>query len=497
MNRAIRGRPIPGLPAAAFAAAILVAGLALSMTRGMTAAAPWALACISVFLTASLVGLRSELHWRDPLFVVGAFFLLYFLVGPTWRWIEGRPFFATLHAGRAYGPGFLALAAVWAGILGGFTVTFVAKPVPAPIRPTGKSLQALSALRRWGLALFLMGMLAIALTLMRGGPKPGLLGVLPYSFELSPHFGEGLGGYLMMMVDIWIVSFLCLLRGNQWRLSLSQIALLGIAVGVYMSYGFRYRFAALLVALPVILGAQPPAGRRLRSLAPWALLLFLAGFGAILGAIRGAVRQGDWEGSRQFTYRSAGESLVAETATTETFFMVLESVPERIPFAGLREPIMVALTMPIPRAVWPQKPDPDYLRIIAQAVGGTGAEDAGLAVPAFGEWYMMGGWPAMMLGSVLVGVGLALLRRWYCRRQGDPWSDVLFSVWLTFVVVFFHRGYLAQQLMIFAFLVGPALAGATLGRRHSVARRSVGMTLPQGRAVCHEDPMPRWECKKD
>lgn len=76
----------------------------------------------------------------------------------------------------------------------------------------------------------------------------------------------------------------------------------------------------------------------------------------------------------------------------------IDLVPRRQPFAYEKR-ILYTLCRPIPRVLWPEKPsDPGFV-----LDAGRGYEGTSLSASVIADWYVMLGWPTLILGALLFG----------------------------------------------------------------------------------------------
>lgn len=115
------------------------------------------------------------------------------------------------------------------------------------------------------------------------------------------------------------------------------------------------------------------------------------------------------------------------------------------------ESIITALTMPLPRSVFPWKPDAQYLRDANLRVLGT--LDHGAAYLNFVEGYLSFGW----LGIVFNGFSIGFLSRifWdnYRRNRKSIGAILFLSLYNSVLYMFISRGYLAQELVVFIYFI--------------------------------------------
>ncbi len=258
-------------------------------------------------------------------------------------------------------------------------------------------------------------------------------------------------GYILQALDlaipaIVILCFIDLSRGNISKRTLAIICLFG---ALYVIAGARYRLFCLLLGVGSVWFQCHPRKHKIAIML--ATLLFVipaAGAIGIIRTYRAGLKLDLLSGATLLDTVSRGFN---EASATVALGAVVESVPRLMDYVGLA-PVWVAVSQPIPRIIWPDKPVPDYLSVVAMSLG-PGAEFFGLALPFSGELYLMGGYFVLFLGAALV---FFVLERTFTRSlvRGDiPMASAIFL----FVPTLLSRGYLAQALTSFAFLVLPVL----------------------------------------
>ena len=138
-------------------------------------------------------------------------------------------------------------------------------------------------------------------------------------------------------------------------------------------------------------------------------------------------------------------------------------VPRFVPYVGAL-PFVYPFILPIPRFLWPGKPLPQQLATVGASIGTVESAGAGPAVPHFGEYYLAFGWPGIAVGMFLFGAASKWLWRWYRAAPDDPWRQAIFALNASMIFQAIIRGYLAQIVQEWCFIVLPAVVIATLAR---------------------------------
>lgn len=278
-------------------------------------------------------------------------------------------------------------------------------------------------------------------------------------------------GYILQALDlaipaIVILYFIDLSRG---RVSHETIVILFLVCGLYLVAGARYRLFCLLLGIgSVWLQCNPRKHKIFIMLGVLLLVIPAAGVIGIVRSYRAGLNFDLLGGATFLDMISRGFN---EASATVALGAVVEMVPRFMNYVGL-DPIWVAISQPIPRILWPDKPVPDYLSVVPMSLG-AGAEFFGLALPFSGELYLMGGYAALFVGAILAFFGLEMLFVRALARGDVPLASAIFL----FVPTLLSRGYLAQAVTSFAFLVIPVfLIGSKVGSRRARSLRALRST---------------------
>ena len=131
----------------------------------------------------------------------------------------------------------------------------------------------------------------------------------------------------------------------------------------------------------------------------------------------------------------------------------MSRVPLVLPYIGFT-PIINTLTFPIPSGLFPGKDSSGYLFNAYESVYGKVAS-TGAAIMNYGEYYLMGGWPVVILIFLLLGWLMRRLWNWFLWRRTESIAQVCYASGVTFLYVFISRGYMPQVAYTFAFVVLP------------------------------------------
>jgi hypothetical protein len=146
------------------------------------------------------------------------------------------------------------------------------------------------------------------------------------------------------------------------------------------------------------------------------------------------------------------------------------TVPAEIPYLH-GDSYLQVFVLPIPRALWPTKPNDDITAVITRF----DPDNSGFAFPAFGEAYANFGFIGVALCGVFLG-GVAELLHRRLARSLDLKGSVVAAVQSAVFLQLFSRGDLAPM---FTTYIGILVAAGYIGRRQSAVLAPV--TSPRRR----------------
>lgn len=220
---------------------------------------------------------------------------------------------------------------------------------------------------------------------------------------------------IWIMIFFWLIFVQFLIAGARWRIVVAMIALLA----TYYIY-------------PTIRKVN------IKFLLPLAIIVYL-GFSAMdLVRVRGAGINMSEASNLKYDDIKEGSN-----ENYDVYWFSLVSI-NRITQTGQHtyfKPILTAVLMPIPRSIFPWKPDAQYIFDLESSVDASG----GSAYLNFVESYFSFGW----IGVILFGWFLGWLSRvfwdFYDRNRGSISAIVSLGVYSGFCYVMVSRGYLAAS----------------------------------------------------
>jgi len=260
--------------------------------------------------------------------------------------------------------------------------------------------------------------------------------------------------YFNLSVNLFIPG-ICLMTAAWLRQRLHTTTLLCwflVSAGIYTSLGFRYRL--VLLVIPMLLLWFMARSKR----PPMALLaLFLTGFmviNSIIGSTRTYGRGLDLSLLEGRSVQDlTGDSGLGEQGVFFATAGVIHQAPELAPFVGAT-PLVSTLLFPIPRGLFPAKPEAEYVRDALDTLYGRIYSPGG-AFLNYAEYYLIAGWPSLIAMSMALGWLLRRLWNWFLWRQDEPFAQVIYLLSASYLYMVISRGYMPQVVMLFMFTVAP------------------------------------------
>jgi oligosaccharide repeat unit polymerase len=264
-------------------------------------------------------------------------------------------------------------------------------------------------------------------------------------------------GYLGSLTDIAGVSILVAVcagsLGRRGKPPVLLILLSLIATAFLVAGGERVRFVVPALAAGILWikirgGRRPLALRTLTLLAVGGLVIF----SAVVGVARG-------QGTRSFTVANLFTSQFVQGSD---LFSPLAGLTQTVPAQHdylWGSSYLEALYFPIPRAVWPAKPQGAILDVTA----GFANVSNGESFPEYGEMYANFGLPGVILGCLTFAAFLEWL--WIRFAESAARSRLfVYPVLIAVMLQIFTRDYAVSQLAgLLGFILGALVLQRVLG----------------------------------
>jgi hypothetical protein len=188
--------------------------------------------------------------------------------------------------------------------------------------------------------------------------------------------------------------------------------------------GLRYKMALLLGA--ILIAAFIYGKVDLRKV----LLSFFGGgivviFFAILTVTRNKFSGLDVDNLLAMDWDTFWYGLFAESNSIFGLMSALHNFGDRFEFVGIK-PLLEVFEQYIPRFIYPDKNLYGHLKDVAYGISyTTTSELSGTSLPFFGEYYTMGGWPAVILGCSVYSYFSWWLIFWLSKSSAGRWQSVI------------------------------------------------------------------------
>ncbi len=179
------------------------------------------------------------------------------------------------------------------------------------------------------------------------------------------------------------------------------------------------------------------------------ILLFIVVFGFI-AYVRGAPSLKGMSVNTDFllAFFMSSISLFKPTA------VLVYYIPHIHPYL-LGESFLYTFILPIPRLIWPQKPYPEFLKILWKATGG---RFFGYAVPNIGEYYANFGIAGVIVLMALLGFIFRYIYDTYKHNDKNQLILMGYSIFYFFIFQIVSRGYFPQVFVQSIYLFIPLLS---------------------------------------
>lgn len=401
---------------------------------------------IGVLLTVVMILLTN--YFKDyrqfwsPLTIIAIIFGYYCCLGPYQAVTTGDTYDRLINM-REYYPSALwgALISLWSYVLGFyFHGTSTHRIIPRFSN---------DVLLEYGKKTFIIGF--ILFTISTGGNVAKLIN--PLDAEYVEQVGGSLGNYFGLSLNFLIpgITLLFLYFIITKRQLLWFLVPFVLAMGIFITVGFRYRLVLLLGSMGIVYYQS-----RRKKPNPIFISAAILAFIAFMGIINITRQYGSGlnvkklEGKDTQGYYKSGlrESLIFQTSGA-----IIDIVPEKHPHAGF-QPIWSTLIFPIPSAIYKEKNSSQYLFDALDAIYGN-IHSKGAAMMAYGEYYLAFGWLGIVVGGMITGWFYRKLWNWYLANAMNPMALTAYAVTVTYLYMILSRGYLPQVTNLFFFSVFP------------------------------------------
>ncbi|WP_028904489.1 O-antigen polymerase [Prevotella sp. P6B4] len=271
------------------------------------------------------------------------------------------------------------------------------------------------------------------------------------------YIGSARTGFVSYFIDlISLFCFACGLLYMYWRSNQSRLksgivflVVLYLTIVVYIVGGFRYRLVMLILSLATVYHLFPKPKRInypiVLSVGIAAYLLF-----AVMDVSRnygaGLNRETVMQVSLSDAKKGAGENV-----DVCCFSIASIDYYNRNGGYSLFEPITTAVLMPIPRAIFPSKPDGRYMREAQVRI--IGDSSGGAAFLCFAEAFISFGMIGVIIYGLFFGWFARIFFNNYRRNRESMGAILLLALFNGFCYQWLSRGYLAGNFNDFVYFV--------------------------------------------
>ena len=306
-------------------------------------------------------------------------------------------------------------------------------------------------LHRWGELIFLI---TISLQFLAFGAY--ILNSIRFigSFNLNIEtilIKQNLIGYFQPTVNFLIVAnllmFISLLNGSKERTKVSFYLL--ITISMFLNFGFRWRLFILLLPIFLIYFFYKKKKPKISLLISLLIAIFIS-FGIIqLTRSYGFGLSFDSASYRKIRRENQslfGASIKASFHDSNVFNTsggMIYKTPSEYNYVGFA-PIKNAIFVVFPRQFFPNKPQGEYINDLYKKIYSFKYWEAGAASLGFAEYYIAGGWLALLSLNFLLGYFYKRLWIWFLYNFNDPLAQINYAAYLGFLFIIYSRGYLLQ-----------------------------------------------------
>lgn len=256
-----------------------------------------------------------------------------------------------------------------------------------------------------------------------------------------------IGMLTFSMITAWIYYF------HFGKSKTLKILLFTLSVATLLVRGFRSILIIILVA-PIILhylknNKRPTMGSLLTLLFSIVIMIGAVGF------MRNDVRSGEDVDWSMFDGEVIYNALLGNFRRYNVFYGMVENIPEYYSYT-LGQNYFYTLVMVIPRAIWPDKPQPVMQEVLLVSTNPVIAS-TGAAWPNIGEFYMEFGIFGCIVLMYLLGRLLCWTKTFYQGKHSDIHSMIAFSVIIPSLITIIAYGYTPSTFYMIGFLIVPII----------------------------------------
>lgn len=393
-------------------------------------------------------GIKSDSHYEfwSPLVIVSLIYGYYVVVGPLFALYNGDTDYRTIPHRDCYLPayigGFLSLLFINLGFAFSFTKKNKKSPQPA-LNPEFNEAQIFKYSK------IIFGVSLACLLVVSGGGFFNKFNFVESSTESG--YEGGFQMYFLMTINTLTLS--CILALTLFLNKKKKVffwIILALTAALYINEAFRFRLVLLLLSSLITYHFSVKRKLNIKLIA-----VVIIPFFTLMGILEVArtYGQGIDLSKVENSDKSSLESSMNETKVFLSTGYLIKNFEKISDYKGM-EMVENTLAFPIPRALWPGKPDGSYLlKTITKLYGKAGI---GVAFLNYGEYYISYGWFGIILFSFIFGVYLKWGWATFMSSDKDVFSICFYALFASLNYVIISRGYLPQSFLNYMFFVYPA-----------------------------------------
>ena len=268
-------------------------------------------------------------------------------------------------------------------------------------------------------------------------------------FDESAISEESLGALSMFSYSLLPATMLYIECGKNKYL---KIFIFIITLLIEITRGFR--FIIIIQIISIIVYYVIKKRKRVKIYQLFLLTVIFIFIIGLVGYTRGDMRSGNGVMLTGFSFEYCIDSVINNFRIYKTYYAVIKTVPEIVPFNYFNQIVVYSLIMTIPRAIWKSKPFPDNNVPISKGISQY-ASEAGQAYPNCGEFYYSFGIIGVIFFMYIFGMFSKKIYR--LLSIDDPFNLIMFSLLYGSLFQLIIRGYTPSNLWLLVFLLWPIL----------------------------------------
>tara|TARA_A100001035_G_scaffold280232_1_gene284790 strand:+ start:1007 stop:2383 length:1377 start_codon:yes stop_codon:yes gene_type:complete len=273
-------------------------------------------------------------------------------------------------------------------------------------------------------------------------------------------FQEYLTFTLNFLIFAIPLMFLSLLKGVKEKTKF--IFYISISVSLFINFAFRWRLFLLFLPILLIYFFHKKTKPNIIFLFSFVLSTFLFfGFIQISRTYGRGINIDTYQKNTKEIKESKLNNVLRASFFDSNVFntsaAMIHKTPSENDFVGLT-PFLNALLLPIPRTVWPDKPTAGkYVTELYKKIYPGKFWEVGAACLGFAEYFISGGWIALVILNFLLGYLYKRLWIWFFYNFYDPIAQISYALYFSFLFIIYSRGYFLQIAFLYLTVFTPLI----------------------------------------